>query len=76
MSVDPDHEMAVECVACGQHLIVGGFIDDIDPHLYRCGECRPLKPHEPTRRPQTTGRARPDTLTAAMRAAQDAAGVW
>lgn len=43
----PSHERAVTCAGCGQDILVCGYVDDIDPDVYRgvvCGCRRPVEP--------------------------------
>jgi hypothetical protein len=36
----PGHEIRARCVECRSWVIVGGYVDDLDPDDYTCLECR------------------------------------
>lgn len=39
-------ERVITCAGCGQDIIVGGYVDDLDPDAYRglvCGCRRPVE---------------------------------
>jgi len=37
---DPRYERILACTGCRAVVIVGGFVDDLDPDSYRCLDCR------------------------------------
>lgn len=56
----PQHERALRCTSCHQTIIVGGYVDDLDPATYRgvvCGCRQPLEPRA-VELAQTIARAR------------------
>jgi hypothetical protein len=34
-TAEPGHEKIVRCTSCGTVILLGGYIDDIDPDTYR-----------------------------------------
>lgn len=59
--INVEHERGMVCCRCKTHLIVGGFVDDLDPAAYvgiSCG-CRKLKQDDaPSNALEALGRAR------------------
>lgn len=59
--INLEHERAMTCCRCKAPLIVGGFVDDLDPETYvgvSCG-CRPVVVLPPsTGTAEAMGRAR------------------
>lgn len=41
------HERELQCTACGAHIIVGGWVDDIDETTYTGVSCGCRKPIQP-----------------------------
>lgn len=40
--------LRVTCAGCHGPVTVGGYVDDIDPRVYRCLTCRPVKQLAPS----------------------------
>lgn len=59
--INREHEREMRCSVCGMSLIVGGFVDDLDPETYvgvSCG-CRRVEVIPPsTETAVAMGRAR------------------
>lgn len=55
------HEREMTCCECRAPLIVGGFVDDLDPERYvglSCGCRKPKRDEAPTNAVEAAGRAR------------------
>lgn len=61
MTISREHEREIKCSACRAVLIVGGFVDDLDPETYvgvSCGCRQPVWDGAPSSAVEALGRAR------------------